>query len=68
MEDIVTWRTSSLSGANGGQCVEVGSTSAGTVAGLRDSKSPERGHLKVTPVTFRDLVAAVKRGELNMSV
>lgn len=34
---------------------------------VRDSKSPERGHLAITPETFRALLHAVKRGELDLS-
>jgi hypothetical protein len=46
--------------------VEVGTTAAGEVAGIRDSKSPERGHLAVTPVMLRALLASVERGELDL--
>jgi hypothetical protein len=40
--------------------VEVG-TAAGRAAGIRDSRSPERGHLAVSAETFGALVGAVKR-------
>ena len=66
MADILTWRTASLSSANGGQCVEVGSTAEGTAAGIRDSKSPERGHLAVTREAFAALLAGVKAGRLDL--
>jgi Domain of unknown function (DUF397) len=67
MEDTdLTWRTASRSAANGGGCVAVGTTAAGHVAGIRDSKSPERGHLAVTPAMLGALLAGVKRGELNL--
>ncbi|MEV7908221.1 DUF397 domain-containing protein, partial [Streptomyces anulatus] len=36
---IASWRKSSLSGGNGGQCVEVAANLPGTVA-VRDSKNP----------------------------
>jgi hypothetical protein len=66
MEDKdLTWRKASKS-SNGGQCVEVGTTAAGTVAGIRDSKSPERGHLAVTSAMLGALLASVKRGELDV--
>jgi hypothetical protein len=39
MTSAITWRTSSYSGDNGGNCVEVG-TAAHTVA-VRDSKNPD---------------------------
>jgi len=55
-----------LSAAQGG-CVEVGTTTGGSVAGIRDSKSPERGHLAVTPEILGALLGAVKRGDLDLS-
>jgi len=65
MEDTgMTWRKASKSENGGANCVEVGTTDTGHVAGIRDSKSPERGHLAVTPEVFRALVARIKRGEL----
>jgi hypothetical protein len=66
MENIVTWRAASFSGANGGQCVEVGTTAGGPVAGIRDSKSPERGHLVVTPEVLGALLGDVKAGRLDL--
>ncbi|HZR53399.1 MAG TPA: DUF397 domain-containing protein [Streptosporangiaceae bacterium] len=65
MEDTdLTWRKASRSGSTG-DCVEVGTTAAGTVAGIRDSKSPERGHLAVELDAWRAFLAKVKRGELG---
>jgi hypothetical protein len=51
------WRKASKSAVNG-DCVEVGTTAGGSVAGIRDSKSPERGHLAVTPA----MIGARTRG------
>jgi hypothetical protein len=66
MEDKdLTWRKASKS-SNGGQCVEVGTTAAGRAAGIRDSKSPERGHLAVTPEVLGALLGAVKVGRLGL--
>jgi hypothetical protein len=66
VDDTITcWRKSSHSSANGGQCIEVGTTGAGRVAAIRDSKSPERGHLAVTPATFAALLKAIKSAELD---
>ena len=66
MDDtIVCWRKSSHSSANGGQCIEVGTTGAGRVVAIRDSKSPERAHLAVTPTTFSALLKAIKSGKLD---
>jgi hypothetical protein len=54
------WRKAAASSSNG-ECVEVG-TSAGAVAGIRDSKSPERGMLAVTPEVFAAFLVDVKAG------
>jgi hypothetical protein len=58
------WRKSKASGSGGGQCVEVATVPGMTL--VRDSKSPERGHLTVTPETFGALLGRVKRGELDL--
>jgi hypothetical protein len=50
--DTVTWRKARASGANGGQCVEIGTTTDSLVVLIRDTKSRERGHLTVTRETF----------------
>jgi hypothetical protein len=62
--EIITWCKAKASNAQG-NCVEVGTSTAGSVAGIRDSKSPERGHLAVTPDTFRALLTRIKSGELG---
>ncbi|MFB4301335.1 DUF397 domain-containing protein [Actinomadura sp. NTSP31] len=61
------WRKSSRSGsgAGGGQdCVEVAALAEGR--GIRDSKAPEAGHLTLTPGSFSQLIACVKRDDLNI--
>ena len=65
MENITAWRKASRSD-NGGNCVEVGTTAGGSVAGIRDSKSPERGHLAVTPAMLGALLDDVRRGQLDL--
>ena len=53
----ITWRKSSYSGNNGGQCVEVGNA-AGVIA-VRDSKDPPRPGAGLRPpgwAAFRDRV------------
>lgn len=62
----LTWRKASKSSNGGGNCVEVGTTTAGRAAGIRDSKSPERGHLAVTPAILGALLATIRRGELDL--
>lgn len=66
MEGKLSWRKARASAANGGGCVEVGTALDGQAAGIRDSKSPERGHLSITPTMLGALLASVRRGELNM--
>jgi hypothetical protein len=64
--DIVTWRKARASAAQNA-CVEVGTdASDGRMLGLiRDSKSPERGYLTTTPAMLGELLATIKRGELD---
>jgi len=47
----LTWRKSSYSNGDNGDCVEV-ATATGALA-VRDSKSPASGHLTLTPLTWR---------------
>jgi hypothetical protein len=61
MSEQLSWRKSTFSGSQA-NCVEVGTTVAGRAAGIRDSKSPDRGHLAVTRETFAAFLADVKRG------
>ena len=64
--DGLMWRKARASSSQNG-CVEIGTNVAGRAAGIRDSKSPERGHLAVTTETFGALLTSVKRGELNLT-
>jgi hypothetical protein len=64
--DIVSWRKARASGSNGGGCVEVGTITTGRVAGIRDSKSPERGHITVTPEVFGAFLVDVKAGRREL--
>jgi hypothetical protein len=56
--EFVTWRKSSHSGSNGGNCIELSGT-ADTVA-VRDSKDPEGPRLLFGREAFRVFVAEVK--------
>ncbi|MBV9380906.1 MAG: DUF397 domain-containing protein [Streptosporangiaceae bacterium] len=60
MEGIraVTWRTSSYSGNNGGDCVEVGV--AGNLIAVRDSKDPGGPNLAFGPRAWRAFAARLK--------
>jgi hypothetical protein len=48
----VTWRKSSYSGGNGGNCVEVASTGKSLVA-VRDSKHPNGPKLTFSPSAWQ---------------
>ncbi|WP_307806421.1 DUF397 domain-containing protein [Streptomyces sp. FH025] len=60
---MLTWRKSSYSGTNGGNCVEVASGLPGAVP-VRDSKDPH-GPVLVFPASiWESFIAAVRAGEL----
>ncbi|KAB2342625.1 DUF397 domain-containing protein [Actinomadura rudentiformis] len=64
---MITWRKSSRSGGGGSggqECVEVAQVSG--AIGVRDSTAPDAGHLSVSTQSFADLVARVKRDELDL--
>jgi hypothetical protein len=61
------WRTSSYSGGNGGQCVEVAAITgsqgeSGTLCAIRDSKDPGCPVLAFRPGPWRRFTVAVKAG------
>jgi hypothetical protein len=58
----VTWRKSSYSGNNGGDCIEVARGIPGTVP-IRDSKDPQGPALVFTASAFNDFISAVRNGE-----
>ena len=58
--DGLPWRTSSYSGSNGGNCIEVATTTASTVA-VRDSKDPDGPVLTVSSQRWRSLLAEAVR-------
>ena len=57
-----SWRTSSYSGGQGGQCVEVAPLAR--IVGVRDTKDRARGHLTVSAATWAAFARAVSREEL----
>lgn len=61
------WRKSSLSGDNGGQCVEVAANLSGAVA-VRDSKDPDGAKLLFTPGEWQFFVGGIKSGEFDRLV
>ncbi|MEV4095260.1 DUF397 domain-containing protein [Streptosporangium saharense] len=61
------WRKSSLSGGNGGQCVEVATGLPGGTA-VRDSKNPGGPSLLFTGAEWRTFVEGVKTGRFDRLV
>ncbi|RFU40501.1 DUF397 domain-containing protein [Actinomadura logoneensis] len=55
----MTWRKSSYSGDDHGQCVEVAAIRR--AVGVRDSKAADAGHLLLEPACFASLVEHLKR-------
>jgi len=55
----LSWRKSSRSGNNGGQCVEV---AASVRVLVRDSKNPDGGRLAFTPQAWREFAKRVQDG------
>jgi hypothetical protein len=53
-----TWRKSSYSGSNGGECVEVGSHRGRVL--VRDTKDREGAVLQVSPAVWRSFAGRVK--------
>jgi hypothetical protein len=53
------WRTSSHSGGNGGQCVEVASNLPGVVV-VRDSKARRAGTLAFSRATWPGFIATLR--------
>jgi len=58
METADSWRKSSYSGANGGECVEV-ATTAGTVM-VRDTRDRNGNVLSVPASAWRAFVSALR--------
>jgi len=60
------WRKARLSGAENG-CVEAAFSGDGRALGfIRDSKSPERGYLTVSPEAFAAFIADVASGRRDL--
>jgi hypothetical protein len=54
-----TWRTSSYSGSNGGECVEVAAHHEDTVR-VRDTKNRDGGMLRFSSAAWRRYIGQVK--------
>ena len=59
-----TWRKSTRSGSDGGNCVEVAELSGGR-RGVRDSKNPAGPALVFTAGEWDALIEGVKNGEFG---
>jgi hypothetical protein len=60
-----TWKKSSRSGDNGGNCVEVATNIPGVVA-VRDSKNPTGPVLAFTPAEWKAFLGGIKNGEFDL--
>ncbi|MGH3388193.1 MAG: DUF397 domain-containing protein [Actinomadura sp.] len=62
---MTAWRKSSRSsGFENSDCVEVADLTG--AIGIRDSKAPDTGHLRISFESFADLLARVKQDELDL--
>ncbi|MGW7350753.1 DUF397 domain-containing protein [Streptomyces sp. NPDC054784] len=59
-----TWRKSSYSNQDGGDCVEVADGFAGVVP-VRDSKYPYRGAIQAPAASWTAFVSAVRADQLD---
>jgi hypothetical protein len=60
----VRWRTSSHSGPEGGECVEVAALAS--VVGVRDSKDPDGARLAFGVAEWRVFARRVKASEFDL--
>ncbi|MBB5807498.1 hypothetical protein F4560_007266 [Saccharothrix ecbatanensis] len=63
MSDTWAWRKSSRS-AGSGECVEIARPGA-PIVGLRDSKNPQAGHLRVSGPAFAAFLNVIKADRLD---
>ena len=61
----LTWRKSSYTSANGGNCVEVAEFT-GAAIGVRDSKDPDGPKLLFSSGEWQAFIAGIKAGELGL--
>jgi hypothetical protein len=61
----LTWRKSSRSGPNGGNCVELAALPGGDEIAVRNSRFPEGPALVYTVAEIRALVEGAKDGEFD---
>ena len=56
------WRTSSYSGGNGGECVQVAAKPSTERVLIRDSKNPNGPVLALRPIEWRRFIDHIKDG------
>jgi hypothetical protein len=66
------WRTSSYSGGNGGQCVQVATVQSrrhqpGRICVVRDSRNPSGAVLAFGPGQWRRFTAGIKAGRFGQA-
>ncbi|MFE2888724.1 DUF397 domain-containing protein [Streptomyces sp. NPDC059272] len=61
----VTWRKSSYSNQDGGECLEVADNAPARTVPVRDSKNPEGPALILPASAWSAFVVAVRRDELR---
>ena len=61
----VTWRKSSYSNQDGGECLEVADNAPARTVPVRDSKNPEGPALMLPASAWSAFVVAVRRDELR---
>ncbi|MCW7947144.1 hypothetical protein AAW14_35610 [Streptomyces hygroscopicus] len=61
LEAPCTWRKSSYSDASGGECLEVATTAS---MHIRDSKTPARSHLTVSPAAWAAFLTLASKPEV----
>jgi hypothetical protein len=64
LDDNLTWRKSSDSGGNGGDCVETTTLPDGRTV-VRNSKTPADGGIAFLPAEWAAFVKGVKNGEFG---
>ena len=60
--DLTTWRKSTYSGGNGGECIEVASTSERLIA-VRDSKNPSGPKLLISSPMWQVFAQRVRTAQ-----
>ena len=63
--NAASWRKASLSGPDGGDCIEVAPLRTGRFIGIRDTEAPEKSPYIVRSAVFAAFVDGAKKGEFD---